>query len=163
QAGVGRGAAAGRRWRGGGAERGRPAGARDGRPRRGPGGHGGGVGGRRPAGGRPAAGRPRPAAVPAGRPGARRRRAGRGRRGAALTALVTMARGRRSWAVLGHMAELGPDAPAEHEALGRIAAALGVDRLVLVGAEAEPIGAGATAGSFRGETVHVPDVPAAIR
>jgi UDP-N-acetylmuramoyl-tripeptide--D-alanyl-D-alanine ligase len=82
---------------------------------------------------------------------------------AALTALVTMSRGRRSWAVLGHMAELGPAAAVEHEALGRLAATLGVDRLVLVGAEAEPIGSGALREeSFRGESVHVPDVPAAV-
>jgi UDP-N-acetylmuramoyl-tripeptide--D-alanyl-D-alanine ligase len=82
---------------------------------------------------------------------------------AALTALATMSRGRRSWAVLGHMAELGVAAEAEHEALGRVAATLGVDRVVVVGAEATAIAAGASReGSWRGESVHVPDVRAAI-
>ena len=49
---------------------------------------------------------------------------------AALAALVAMARGRRTWAVLGEMAELGAASAAEHEAgrqTGR--ASSGVDRL----------------------------------
>jgi len=83
---------------------------------------------------------------------------------AALTALRTMSRGRRSWAVLGQMAELGADAAAEHEALGRLAARLGVDRVVVVGAEAAGIERGTTRdGSWEGESVHVPNVQAAVR
>ena len=83
---------------------------------------------------------------------------------AALTALRTMSRGRRSWAVLGQMAELGADAGAEHEALGRLVARLGVDRVVVVGAEAAGIERGTTRDeSWEGESVHVPDVQAAVR
>jgi UDP-N-acetylmuramoyl-tripeptide--D-alanyl-D-alanine ligase len=83
---------------------------------------------------------------------------------AALIALMTMSRGRRSWAVLGQMAELGAGAVAEHEAVGRLAARLGVDRVVVVGAEAGGIADGATGdGSWGGESVHVPDVQAAVR
>jgi len=83
---------------------------------------------------------------------------------AALKALAAIARGRRSWAVLGQMAELGPDARTEHEAIGRLAVRLGVDRLVVVGEEAAPLHAGAVLeGSWSNESVHVPDVAAAIR
>jgi UDP-N-acetylmuramoyl-tripeptide--D-alanyl-D-alanine ligase len=81
---------------------------------------------------------------------------------AALTALRTMSRGRRSWAVLGTMAELGEGAGAEHETLGRLAATLGIDRLVVVGAEAARVHEGAGAETtWRGESVQVPDVAAA--
>ncbi len=52
---------------------------------------------------------------------------------AALRALVAMAAGRRSWAVLGEMRELGPAAADEHAVLGRLASELGVARLVVVG------------------------------
>jgi UDP-N-acetylmuramoyl-tripeptide--D-alanyl-D-alanine ligase len=58
---------------------------------------------------------------------------------AALRALQTMARGRRSWAVLGAMGELGAAAEAEHRAVGRLATELGVDRVLVVGAEAAAI------------------------
>jgi UDP-N-acetylmuramoyl-tripeptide--D-alanyl-D-alanine ligase len=40
---------------------------------------------------------------------------------------------RRSWAVLGEMAELGEDAIAEHDSIGRLAVRLDVSRLVVVG------------------------------
>ncbi|ULE32128.1 UDP-N-acetylmuramoyl-tripeptide--D-alanyl-D-alanine ligase [Mycobacterium sp. IDR2000157661] len=56
---------------------------------------------------------------------------------AGLKALVWMAReggaGRRSWAVLGEMAELGDDAITEHDSIGRLAVRLDVSRLVVVG------------------------------
>jgi UDP-N-acetylmuramoyl-tripeptide--D-alanyl-D-alanine ligase len=82
---------------------------------------------------------------------------------AALKALVAMAAGRRSWAVLGQMAELGPDAPTEHENLGRLAVRLGVDRLVVVGDEAGRLHAGAVLeGSWSGESVHVADLEGAV-
>jgi UDP-N-acetylmuramoyl-tripeptide--D-alanyl-D-alanine ligase len=42
-------------------------------------------------------------------------------------------RGRRSWAVLGEMAELGEDAISEHDNIGRLAVRLDVSRLVVVG------------------------------
>lgn len=83
---------------------------------------------------------------------------------AALKALVAIAHGRRSWAVLGQMAELGPDARGEHETIGRLAVRLGVDRLIVVGDEAAPMHAGAVLeGSWSGESVHVADVDAAVR
>jgi UDP-N-acetylmuramoyl-tripeptide--D-alanyl-D-alanine ligase len=79
---------------------------------------------------------------------------------AALRALVGMAGGRRSWAVLGQMAELGADGSAQHDALGRLAARFGVSRLVVVGDEAEPIHAGAMLEGA--ESVRVPDVGQAV-
>jgi UDP-N-acetylmuramoyl-tripeptide--D-alanyl-D-alanine ligase len=83
---------------------------------------------------------------------------------AALKALVAIAHGRRSWAVLGQMAELGSDARSEHENIGRLAVRLGVDRLVVVGEEAAPMHAGAVLeGSWSNESVHVPDVDEAVR
>lgn len=44
-----------------------------------------------------------------------------------------VARPRRSWAVLGEMGELGEDAIAEHDRIGRLAVRLDVSRLVVVG------------------------------
>ena len=57
---------------------------------------------------------------------------------AALKALVSMARsdrhfGRRSWAVLGEMGELGPESVVEHDAIGRLAVRLDVSKLIVVG------------------------------
>ena len=81
---------------------------------------------------------------------------------AALAALTGMA-GERRIAVLGAMAELGEGAAAEHERLGRDAAAAGVDLIVAVGADAVGIAEGATAAGRRAgkESVHVPDRAAA--
>ncbi len=85
---------------------------------------------------------------------------------AALDALAVIARGRRegrSFAVLGPMAELGPDAPDEHAAIGRRVAELGVSRLVAVGEQARPIQRGAALeSSWRGESSWVPDTESAI-
>ena len=52
---------------------------------------------------------------------------------AALEHLVARADGRRTVAVLGDMAELGPGAPRFHEEIGRLARALGIDLVVGVG------------------------------
>ena len=57
---------------------------------------------------------------------------------AGLKALAWMARAggtekRRSWAVLGEMAELGDDAISEHDRIGRLAVRLDVSRLIVVG------------------------------
>jgi UDP-N-acetylmuramoyl-tripeptide--D-alanyl-D-alanine ligase len=81
---------------------------------------------------------------------------------AALAALAGLPAGRRI-AVLGAMGELGPDAAAEHERLGRDVAAAGVDLLVVVGADAVGIADGAAAAGRRAgeESVHVPDRAAA--
>jgi len=77
---------------------------------------------------------------------------------AALAALAGLA-GTRRIAVLGAMAELGPDATAEHERLGRDAAAAGIDLIVAVGPDAVGITDGAAAAGRRAgeESVHVPD------
>ncbi|MDT7701118.1 MAG: UDP-N-acetylmuramoyl-tripeptide--D-alanyl-D-alanine ligase [Pseudonocardiales bacterium] len=61
---------------------------------------------------------------------------------AALRALAAIARptqtqpGRRTWAVLGPMAELGPDSAAAHAETAAAARELGVDRIVAVGTDA---------------------------
>ena len=81
---------------------------------------------------------------------------------AALRALLTMARGRRSWAVLGAMGELGEASAEEHRRVGELAARLGVDRLVVVGPEAAGIHTAAGGPGWAGESAHVPDVDAAI-
>jgi UDP-N-acetylmuramoyl-tripeptide--D-alanyl-D-alanine ligase len=53
---------------------------------------------------------------------------------AALKTLAALGReGGRTVAVLGEMAELGPDAAAEHDRIGRLATRLGIDRLIGVG------------------------------
>jgi UDP-N-acetylmuramoyl-tripeptide--D-alanyl-D-alanine ligase len=70
---------------------------------------------------------------------------------------------RRVWAVLGPMAELGDAEHEEHDAIGRLAVRLGIDRLVVVGPAAGAIHAGAVLeGSWREESVHVPDVDTAV-
>ena len=81
---------------------------------------------------------------------------------AALAALAGLP-GTRRIAVLGAMAELGPDGAAEHERLGRDAAAAGVDLLMAVGPDAVGIADGAAAAGRRPgeESVHVPDRAAA--
>jgi UDP-N-acetylmuramoyl-tripeptide--D-alanyl-D-alanine ligase len=52
---------------------------------------------------------------------------------AALQAVVAMSAGRRTWAVLGAMLELGADSDEEHAEIGRLAGELGIDRLLVVG------------------------------
>jgi UDP-N-acetylmuramoyl-tripeptide--D-alanyl-D-alanine ligase len=75
---------------------------------------------------------------------------------AALQALAAIGRGRRRIAVLGYLAELGERERAGHEEVGRLAAELGVDRIVVVGAGAGPIHDGATAvGQWGGVSVQV--------
>ena len=61
----------------------------------------------------------------------------------ALASLVTRAAGRRTVAVLGHMAELGPESARWHYDVGLAARALGVDLVVAVGLYAEDTAAGA--------------------
>ncbi|MER7915137.1 MULTISPECIES: UDP-N-acetylmuramoyl-tripeptide--D-alanyl-D-alanine ligase [unclassified Streptomyces] len=83
---------------------------------------------------------------------------------AALRALAAMGNGRRTWAVLGKMAELGDEALAEHDAVGRLAVRLNVSKLVAVGGiEASWLQLGAyNEGSWGEESVHVSDAQAAI-
>ena len=79
-------------------------------------------------------------------------RAGRAERGGARPA-----RG------AGRAAGGGPQSAAAHDAIGRLAVRLGVDRLVVVGEQAAALHAGAVAEGSRGEeSVLVPDVDAAV-
>jgi UDP-N-acetylmuramoyl-tripeptide--D-alanyl-D-alanine ligase len=57
-------------------------------------------------------------------------------------------RTRRTWAVLGDMLELGEVAEQAHAELGAFVADSGIDRLVAVGAYAEPMAAAARAGGL---------------
>ena len=84
---------------------------------------------------------------------------------AALKTLAAAGRGgRRTWAVLGEMAELGDSAWDAHDEIGRLCVRLDVNRLVVVGANAKGIHAGAgLEGSWGNETTFVEDADAAIR
>jgi len=82
---------------------------------------------------------------------------------AALKALVAMSHGRPSWAVLGHMAELGAEARAAHDRVGRLAVRLGVAHLVTVGEDARAIHEAARLeGMFGGEAIFASTVDEAI-
>ncbi|WP_027502256.1 UDP-N-acetylmuramoyl-tripeptide--D-alanyl-D-alanine ligase [Rhodococcus sp. UNC363MFTsu5.1] len=89
---------------------------------------------------------------------------------AALKALVSMGRSgegapRRTWAVLGEMAELGPESVIEHDAIGRLAVRLDVSRLIVVGTgrPSRAMHQGAVMeGSWGEESILVPDQAAAI-
>jgi UDP-N-acetylmuramoyl-tripeptide--D-alanyl-D-alanine ligase len=82
---------------------------------------------------------------------------------AALATLAVMARGRRAFAVLGRMRELGGQSDDLNEQAGALAARIGVAGLVVVGGEAGPMLAGAKAEpSWQGELLHVADGAAAI-
>jgi UDP-N-acetylmuramoyl-tripeptide--D-alanyl-D-alanine ligase len=82
---------------------------------------------------------------------------------AALAALAAMARDRRSYAVLGHMTELGDDADRQHEEIGAQAAAAGLAGLIVVGEQAAPMLAGAKGvRGWQGELCYVPDAAAAV-
>src|SRR5665648_1259858 len=81
---------------------------------------------------------------------------------AALKALAAMGQGRRTWAVLGEMRELGPESVTEHDALGRLAMQLNVSRLCAVGEGTQPIDDGARHEGARGEeSIWVPDTDTA--
>ena len=84
---------------------------------------------------------------------------------AALKTLAVMSRAktRRTVAVLGVMAELGEATRLAHMDLGRFVVRLDITQLVVVGPEAGGIHAGAVLeGSWGSESVHVPDVAAAV-
>lgn len=85
---------------------------------------------------------------------------------AALTTLVGIGRPAqgRTWAVLGPMAELGEASRADHEAVGRLCADLGVDRLVVVGGgDARSVVEGARGGGMSaGRLYAVDDAAAAL-
>ena len=95
---------------------------------------------------------------------------------AALQSLVVIGRGRRTWAVLGEMAELGDRSIAAHDEIGRLVVRLGIDRLIVVAGPGAATGAavgGRTApralhlgahleGSWGGESELVADVESAV-
>jgi UDP-N-acetylmuramoyl-tripeptide--D-alanyl-D-alanine ligase len=88
---------------------------------------------------------------------------------AGLQALAAIAREggekRRSWAVLGEMAELGDDAISEHDRIGRLAVRLDVSRLIVVGTgrSMSAMHHGAVMeGSWGAEATIVPDTDAAL-
>ncbi|PRY56078.1 UDP-N-acetylmuramoyl-tripeptide--D-alanyl-D-alanine ligase [Knoellia remsis] len=78
---------------------------------------------------------------------------------AALAALESMGSGRRTWAVLGSMLELGQESDDAHAGVGREAQRRGVDELVVVGEVARPM---SEIAAVPGTTVRwVPDAAAA--
>ncbi|NJP35233.1 UDP-N-acetylmuramoyl-tripeptide--D-alanyl-D-alanine ligase [Micromonospora thermarum] len=82
---------------------------------------------------------------------------------AALRALAGVGQGRRTVAVLGYMAELGPFEHDGHVEVGRLAAELGVDRLLVVGDAAAPIHEGANSvRDWGGESVLLTDQAGAV-
>jgi UDP-N-acetylmuramoyl-tripeptide--D-alanyl-D-alanine ligase len=82
---------------------------------------------------------------------------------AALATLAAMAQGRRAFAVLGPMNELGEESRQRHEEAGGLAARAGVAGLIVVGENAAPMLTGAKAErSWRGELISVPDAGSAV-
>ena len=82
---------------------------------------------------------------------------------AALAAIEVIAAGRRAYAVLGRMAELGERSREFHEQAGIAAARTGLAGIIAVGDEAAPILTGAKSEpGYAGELLGVPDDQAAI-
>ena len=82
---------------------------------------------------------------------------------AALETLAAVARGRRAFAVLGPMNELGDESSRRHEEAGGLAARAGVAGLIVVGENAAPMLTGAKAErSWRGDLIGVPDAGSAV-
>ncbi|BEL09017.1 UDP-N-acetylmuramoyl-tripeptide--D-alanyl-D-alanine ligase [Actinoplanes sichuanensis] len=82
---------------------------------------------------------------------------------AALRALAAMGGGKRTTAVLGFMAELGEHEVSGHAEVGRLAAELGVDRVIAVTGSAGPILDGAAGvDGWRGTGLLADDQAAAI-
>ncbi|MEV8507705.1 UDP-N-acetylmuramoyl-tripeptide--D-alanyl-D-alanine ligase [Actinoplanes sp. NPDC051475] len=81
---------------------------------------------------------------------------------AALRALAALGEGRRTIAVLGYMAELGEYETSGHQDVGRLAAELGVDRLVAVAQAAPVLDGAASIPEWKGEPIAAADQAAAI-
>ncbi|HEY6279773.1 MAG TPA: UDP-N-acetylmuramoyl-tripeptide--D-alanyl-D-alanine ligase [Streptosporangiaceae bacterium] len=82
---------------------------------------------------------------------------------AAIGTLASMARGRRAFAVLGAMYELGGESRGWHEEAGALAARAGVAGLIVVGEDARPMLTGAkNESSWQGELLAVPDTAGAV-
>ncbi|WP_461170593.1 UDP-N-acetylmuramoyl-tripeptide--D-alanyl-D-alanine ligase [Arthrobacter sp. Z1-15] len=75
---------------------------------------------------------------------------------AALRTLAELGRGRRTWAVLGEMLELGDTSVTEHDAVGRYVVRLNISKLIVVGTGARAMHTGAVMeGSWGDESVFV--------
>lgn len=74
---------------------------------------------------------------------------------AALASTSHIGAGRRTWAVLGEMLEMGSDHDAAHAEVGRGVASNGIDRLLVVGEGAQEIAAGALAAGMANDRVEV--------
>jgi UDP-N-acetylmuramoyl-tripeptide--D-alanyl-D-alanine ligase len=81
---------------------------------------------------------------------------------AALRALAAIGAGRRTVAVLGYMAELGDFEVSGHQEVGRLAAALGVDRLIAIANAAPVLDGAATVAGWTGQAVAAKDQASAI-
>ena len=82
---------------------------------------------------------------------------------AALKALATIGEGKRTWAVLGEMADLGNLSQPAHEEIGRLVVRLGIDRLIAVGPAIRSLFLGAhLEGSWGGEAEHVQTLEDAV-
>ncbi len=82
---------------------------------------------------------------------------------ASLKTLAAARRGGRAVAVLGEMAELGEQAPGEHDSIGRLVARLGIDRLIGVGElGAMVVRAARLEGMWPEEAIAVADADAAV-
>jgi UDP-N-acetylmuramoyl-tripeptide--D-alanyl-D-alanine ligase len=82
---------------------------------------------------------------------------------AALKTLTAMGAGRRTWAVVGEMLELGPSSVSEHDAIGRLAVRLDISKFLCIGAGAKVMHLGAAQeGSWGDEAAWVPDVDTAV-
>ncbi|MER1995398.1 MAG: UDP-N-acetylmuramoyl-tripeptide--D-alanyl-D-alanine ligase [Arthrobacter sp.] len=75
---------------------------------------------------------------------------------AALRTLAELGRGRRTWAVLGEMLELGDESVTEHDAIGRYVVRLNISKLIVVGTGARALHTGAVMeGSWGDESTFV--------
>ncbi|NJC22082.1 UDP-N-acetylmuramoyl-tripeptide--D-alanyl-D-alanine ligase [Arthrobacter pigmenti] len=78
---------------------------------------------------------------------------------AALATLAELGRGRRTWAVLGEMLELGEESVTAHDAIGRVVVRLNISKLIVVGDGARALHAGAVLeGSWGDEALFARDV-----
>lgn len=83
---------------------------------------------------------------------------------AALQTLATLGKlGHRTIAVLGEMAELGPESVTQHDEIGRLVVRLNIDRLFVVGERAKLIHMGAMQeGSWDNESKYFPSIDEAL-
>ena len=82
---------------------------------------------------------------------------------AALKTLAAMAEGRRSWAVIGEMRELGGESMTEHDAMGRLVVRLDISQLICIGAGTKVMHlAASNEGSWGDEAMWVADADEAI-